>query len=664
MRLPICWLKDFVKCNYPIEEIAETFTEIGFECEEILEVEGEKVLDLSVPSNRTDILSIYGLSREFATAKNLKIKNLDLEDISIENKYPIELKSENCKSYLGVHLRISSKEDEHIKKMLKLMGRNSISPLIDLTNYVLFETGQPLHLFPYSSVEKGIVVETANKKVKFNALDGNSYNLSPKDLLIKNKKGESLALAGIIGSEEGSSKDSDKEFLLEAACFKNSSTRQSAERINLLTDSSYRFQRTVDPKGFLIGAKRYLWWLNKLGWTNKVETATLVEGKKERARTITIKTSEINSRLGMDIEDEKIHQILASLGILKISKDKDGKWKETWKIKSKKGLRKGEWLIPSYRTDLSIPEDLIEEVIRVYGYSNLKETLPKIEMSASSSDDFFHIEKSLIDTLVSFGGRQEIRSSLISEELGKLGKSITGNKGLKILNPRSEEKSFLRNSIVASLLRGHENSRKKGFSSGWAFEIGKVFNDTQELLNLGLIAKEEEDGVRLIKNLIEDLALKWNSSVNYSESNTGPFLENSKLSIVSDVFTGSLGAFQIEIGSRKEIVWVCELNLNLYWPMPKLKINDLPKHKFVYRDLNIKTKNSEETKKITSLIKSLKIDIVEEIFLFDVYKKKENWNLTWRLVIGDGQKSYTDEEINKAMEDFKNEIKKNNILLN
>ena len=663
MRLPICWLKDFVRCDYSVEEIADTFTAIGFECEEILDVEGEKVLDLSTPSNRTDILSIYGLAREFSTAKNLKIKNLELEDISVENNYPISVNSKKCNSYLGVHLAVSSKENPRIAKMLKLMGRNSISPLVDLTNYVLFETGQPLHLFPFSSVQNGIVVDLAKKKIKFNALDGNSYNLSKEDLLIKDKEGNPLALAGIIGSEEGSSKDTSKEFLLEAACFENSSVRESANRINLLTDSSYRFQRNVDPEGFSIGARRYLWWLNEMKWTNQIKTATLVQKEKTKEKTIDIKTSEINSRLGMMIEDEKISQILASLGILKMSKDKDGRWKETWKIKSKKGLRKGEWLIPSYRTDLSIPEDIIEEVIRVYGYANLKESLPKVGISASRLDDFYHIEKYLIDTLVSFGGRQEIRSSLLSKELAVFGEHISKNKPLKILNPRSEEKSFLRNSISTSLLKGHELSRKKGFSSSWCFEIGKVFNSTKELLNLGIIVGEEEDGVRFIKNLIEYIAKKWNSSVDYSNSSNSVFLEDSTLSVSSKVFKGSIGAIQIEIGSKKELVWLCELNLDLHWPMPKLKIIDLPKHKFAYRDLNIRTRNSEETERLTGVIKGIKINRIQEIFLFDIYKKKQDWNLTWRLVIGDGKKSYTDEEIHQATEDFKNEIRKNNIAL-
>ena len=182
-------------------------------------------------------------------------------------------------------------------------------------------------------------------------------------------------------------------------------------------------------------------------------------------------------------------------------------------------------------------------------------------------------------------------------------------------------------------------------------------------MNLGIIAREEEDGVRFIKNLIENIAKKWNSSVAYSDSDDKVFLDSSTLSVNSDVFKGVIGAIQIEIGSKKELVWLCELNLNLHWPMPKTKIINLPKHKFAYRDLNIKTSNHEETKKLTDVIKELKIDMIQEIFLFDIYKKKQDWNLTWRLVIGDGKKSYTDEEINKAIEDFKNEIRKNNIVL-
>ncbi|MBG97814.1 hypothetical protein CL659_01670 [bacterium] len=660
MRLPICWLKEFIQCSYSTQEIADIFTEIGFECEEILEVEGEKVLDLSTPSNRTDVLSIYGLAREFATAKNLEIKKLELKDFPIDNKYPIKIESKNCQSYLGVHLKIKPEANAHIEKMLKLMGRNPINPLVDLTNYVLFETGQPLHLFPFNVMNDGVKISLANKKIKFNALDDKSYEIEAGDLLVQNKSNEPLALAGIIGSKKGSSDVSDSEFLLEAACFKNSSTRQSANRLNLSTDSSYRFQRIVDPKGFLLGAKRYLWWLDNLGWTNQVYSASSVEETLEN-HSISIKASEINKRLGMNIPEERVVQILESLGIRQISKDREGNWNDSWKIKRKKGLRKGEWLIPSHRTDLSIPEDLIEEVIRVYGYTGLKETLPKIQIKTSKMDDIFQLEEFLIDTLLSFGGRQEIRSSLVSEGLTLFGKSVLENKPVKLLNPRSKEKAFLRNSISACLLKGHEDSRKKDFQSTWSFEVGKVFKENEESLHLGLLIPEEDGGSRLIKTILESIAQKWNSEVFYFDVKNNYFLDSSALKIEAKVFQGLLGAIEIEIGSKKELVWSCELELKILWPMPKQKAKELPSHKFSHRDLTVNTKSSDEVKKVTSVIAKIKLDLIHEIYLFDVYKKKENWNLTWRLVIGDGKKSYKDSEINQAFELFKKELKKNGI---
>jgi|GEM_PF-2787636 len=660
MRLPICWLKKFIQCNYSTQQIADIFTEIGFECEEILELDGEKVLDLSTPSNRTDVLSIYGLAREFATAKNLEIKKLDLKSFPIDNKYPIKTESKNCKSYLGVHLKIKSQKNAHIEKMLKLMGRNPINPLVDLTNYVLFETGQPLHLFPFNVMNDGVEIKEAKKKIKFNALDGKIYEIKAGDLLVQNRSDEPLAIAGIIGSKKGSSEVSDSEFLLEAACFKNSSTRQTANRLNLSTDSSYRFQRIVDPKGFLLAAKRYLWWLDHLGWTNEIYSASLVE-ENLKNHLITIKASEVNKRLGMDIPEERVIQILDSLGIKQISKDREGEWNESWKIKRKKGLRKGEWLVPSYRTDLSIPEDLIEEVIRVYGYTGLKETLPKVQIKTSKMDDIFQLEEFLIDALLSFGGRQEIRSSLVSKELTLLGKSVLKNKPIKLLNPRSKEKAFLRNSISACLLKGHEDSRKKDFQSDWSFEVGKVFSESGEKLHLGFLVPEENGGARFVKTMLENISKKWNSEVFYSDIEDDYFLDSSALSIEAKIFQGFLGAFEIEIGSKKELVWSCELELKVLWPMPKQKAKELPSHKFSYRDLTINTKSSSEIKRLTSIVSKIQINLIHEIYLFDVYKKKEDWNLTWRLIIGNGKKSYKDSEINQAFELFKEELKKNGI---
>tara|TARA_B100000530_G_scaffold335724_1_gene288533 strand:- start:1063 stop:3045 length:1983 start_codon:yes stop_codon:yes gene_type:complete len=660
MRLPICWLKTFIQCSYSTQEIADIFTEIGFECEEILEIDGEKVLDLSTPSNRTDVLSIYGLAREFATAKDLKINKLNLKDFPIENKYPIKIESKNCQSYLGVHLKIKSQKNAHIEKMLKLMGRNPINPLVDLTNYVLFEIGQPLHLFPFNVMNDGVKITGAKKKIKFNALDEKVYKVEAGDLLVQNSSNEPLALAGIIGSKKGSSEVSDSEFLLEAACFKNSSTRQTANRLNLSTDSSYRFQRIVDPRGFLLAAKRYLWWLDHLGWTNEIHSASLIEESLED-HLITIKASEINKRLGMNIPEERVIQILDSLGIKQVSKDREGRWNESWKVKRKKGLRKGEWLVPSYRTDLSIPEDLVEEVIRVYGYTDLKETLPKIEIKTSKIDDIFQLEEFLIDALLSFGGRQEIRSSLVSEELTLLGTSALKKKPVKILNPRSKEKAFLRNSISACLLKGHEDSRKKDFQSNWSFEVGKVFSKSGEKLHLGLLVPEEEGGARFIKTILENIAQKWNTEVFYFDIEDDYFLDSSALKIETKIFQGLLGAFEIEIGSKKELVWSCELELKVLWPMPKQQARALPSHKFSYRDLTINTKSSSEIKKLTSVISKIQIDLIHEIYLFDVYKKKENWNLTWRLIIGSGKKSYKDSEINQAFELFKEELKKSGI---
>ncbi|MCH7493957.1 phenylalanine--tRNA ligase subunit beta, partial [bacterium] len=332
MRLPLFWLREFVDAPDGVGEVADLLTAIGLACEEELEVGGDAVLELATPSNRTDVLSIYGLAREVAAKTGAPLLGLPLGRLPATQggAVAVELADGRCPRYLGLPVRLEAGADSGVERRLVAMGRTPINPLVDLANVVLFETGQPLHLFARDKVAGGILVRDAKKGERMMGLDGEEHALAPGDLLITSG-GEPVALAGVLGGLESGADGGAGEYLLESATFDAGSVRQSAQRLGLATDSSYRFERGVDPAGWEVGARRFLWWCERLGWGGADGPAVLAGAAAPPRAAIPLPPGEAKRRLGLEIADEDAAAILERLGF---------------------GRGGGGWLAPSWRVDV------------------------------------------------------------------------------------------------------------------------------------------------------------------------------------------------------------------------------------------------------------------------------------------------------------------------
>ncbi|MBC8514360.1 hypothetical protein H8D30_00670, partial [bacterium] len=317
MLAPLKWIEEFVPLHLPARKVADLFTSIGLECEGIGVVEGTEVLELDTPSNRTDILSIYGLARELAVRTDQPLSPLstkraiysEVGDGAVE----IQLLDDQCQHYLGIPLQLSPSPHTDLSEKLLWMGRNPIHPVVDLANVVLFETGQPLHLFGRAHLEKGLQVGVGRTGC-FEGLDGEAYDLSPSDLLVLSGE-EVLAIAGLLGGCRSAAQEGEGAFYLEAATFAPHRVRRTGRRLSLSTDSSYRFERGVDPQGYLLGAERFLWWVKKLGWGGQEGEGSFVGNSHDASLTIPWQGKEVESRLGFALPPHEEERIFFGLGL-------------------------------------------------------------------------------------------------------------------------------------------------------------------------------------------------------------------------------------------------------------------------------------------------------------------------------------------------------------
>ena len=636
MRLPLKWLQEFVPLKASPEEAADLFTSIGLECEEIIEGEGTVILNLSTPSNRTDVLSIHGLAREVSARTGLPLLPLERQELAqglLGTPVSIAIKDKRCERYLGVPLALSPKPHAELALKLSWMDRNPIHPVVDLANVVLFETGQPLHLFKRSAVSGGITVDSGRAE-RMEGLDGISYALEREDLLISSG-GRAVALAGVLGGAEGAAGPGQGTYLLECAFFHPAAVRASARRLALSTDASFRFERGCDPLGYALGAGRYLWWISRLGWGGQDAPATLVGGDPPPPSHIPWPEGELERRLGFSLPGKEEERILSALGL---ERDGDG------------------WLPPSFRWDLSLTEDLLEEVARIHGYQDLPETIPPATGAAATWAPGLATERLLVDILVRAGGRQEIRSSLLSQDLAQAGVPLAGGgTPPAVANPRSKERSHLRTALLPGLLAGHAKTRRHGAPSGWSFEVGTRFTGRGEERAVAVLLPQDTPpagwagdrppgAAGSLKGLFAEVAGRWDLELTRVGAEIAGFLPGTARRFNAEGMEGAMGAVKIEVGSRTEVVWGGEAGHTLPWPPPHAIGSHPPSSAAVARDLTVRVRGEKDAGRVAALFEDHRHPFLESASLVVRYVDGEETALTWRLVLR-GEKTLQDTEI-------------------
>ncbi len=439
--------------------------------------DSDTLLELEVTPNRPDLLSHAGMARELATLlKTPLISEKSPVADSTEAKADfIELKSpESCPFYTATRIDDVKVAESPgwLKERLTSIGLRPINNIVDITNFVLHETGQPLHAFDAAKVTGALVIRQAKDGEQFTALDETVHTLTPEDLLISDESGAALALAGVMGGLDSGVTAETKSILLESAYFTPSNIRRTSRRTFLSSDSSYRFERGADPKAILPAAALAI---NLIGASaDTIQTAGVLPLPPT---PVTLDLEKLHHLLGNSISTEAAEEILTRLGLAKQS---DGKW-----------------TIPSFRQDLTRHIDLAEEITRVHGLANVPSRLRATLVPTSETDAAYDADMILRRRLAALGLYECQTIKLIAEkqltDILPLRPMLEGDL-IRVKSPLSEDHAIMRPSIVPGLVASAERNARQQSKSLRLFEMGRVFRNAGG----GKALDQESDSLALL----------------------------------------------------------------------------------------------------------------------------------------------------------------------
>lgn len=418
----------------------------------------DTILDVEVTPNRPDLLSHLGMAREIATLVNkpLKVPAAVAETASAstpQQQEGIELQaSAACPHYTARIIRgvKVGPSPEWLQKKLEAVGLRSINNIVDVTNYVMLELGQPLHAFDLAKVNGGIRVRFACEGEKFLALDGKEYTLAPHHLVIADHA-RALAIAGVMGGEESGVTDTTTDILLESAYFDAPGIRRASRELGLSSDSSYRFERGVDPQGIVRASERAVGLILEVAGGTAKPALQVAGSANPGTHSVPFRLERCRAVLGAEVSEAQVDQILTGFGLTKTAEG---------------------WLAPSFRQDLTREVDLIEEVARVIGI----EAVPargRTGFFQSSEADRRHDQATrLRQRLASLGFHEARGLTLISEKGLAL---FPVENVLRVRNPLNEDQVILRPSLLSGLLEAVERNLRVGIKDLRLFEVGRIF---------------------------------------------------------------------------------------------------------------------------------------------------------------------------------------------
>jgi len=590
------------------------------------------VLDVEITPNRGDCASIIGIAREVSaiTGNPLKMPVISYpeteekaEDIgSVVIKEP-----DKCKRYsAGIIKDVQIKPSPFwMRYRLYLSGIRAINNIVDITNYVMLEMGQPLHAFDLNRL-KGpkIVVRCAERDEEFTTLDGVTHKLFPEILLICDAE-RPVALAGIMGGLNSEIEEDTKDVFLEAAFFDPITIRRGAKLLGISTEASYRFERGVDIEGVVRGLKRAIYLMYKLAAGKPAKGVIDNYPRPYKPTSILLDPEKANRFLGTELSKEEIKTYLGALH-MKVREENKGKL---------------EVIPPSFRMDISREVDLFEEIARLNGYENIPTTLPYIRPSEEEEAVELEIEQKLKEIMVGMGYTEIITYSFISPEHKKL-IGIPGD-FIKIINPLTKDQSVMRTSLVPGMLETIKTNINYGEPNLRLFEIGKLFLNNEggvkEKLSLcagitGLYekktwySKERKADFYDIKGAAETL-LKSISPKSFSFKRDVPpsWYEEEEFCVVESQGKrlGQMGKVAEKVLSALDIeqdIYLMEIDLDsvVNYFLEPTRFKPFSRFPAVYRDISVIVKKEVESRQIEEIIKEIGGDIVESVHLFDLYE--------------------------------------------
>ncbi len=522
MKLPLLWLKDYIRTSRPDREIADIFTSIGHMMDE--PVKGG-VLSLEVRQNRADCLSILGLARELSAVTGEKVIEPEASDQRSTQEKLLVVESKNkVKRFYALHIKANTQgPPRFIKERLELYGIPSINNIVDTTNFVMVELGQPMHAFDVRKLAEGkLIVRDAKNREEFSTLLGTTIYLSDDDLVISDSK-KVLGLAGVIGGNSSGVDFNSSEFIIEAANYDQASIRRSSRRHNIRTEASTRLEKFLSPKLPGIAMNRFIQILteNDVGFT-ALGLEDFANCKEKEP--LKFNTTELKRLGGMDIKPEQVANILERLGI-KVKANSD-----RWELD-----------IPYYRTDIKCEEDIVEEILRIHGYENIPSIPLNTAPPKESTSPEYKMEDKIRDLFVSMGFDEHITEPLV--------KSSLKENEILLENPLNKDADSLRTEVTQTLRNALTAYAKHKIRGAKIFEVGKQYskmggNFLEERVASALV--DESIPYRELKGYLETLL----NNLSIADYNVNP--KNSEGAIMQGNLTlGKIkrGNFTLYIGA-------------------------------------------------------------------------------------------------------------------
>ncbi len=677
MKIYTQWLRDFIDLKPPLENIADRLTMAGLEVKKIEPAADRKefLWEVEITTNRPDWLSHYGVAREIAAVENLSLK-APLIDPAANRPLPtgwkIDVKElEGCPYYTGVYIEglTNQQTPDFIKDRLLACGIRSISLVVDITNYVLLETGQPLHAFDADLIKgQQIIVRHAKASEKFTAINGTEYALESQDIVIADAE-RSVALAGVMGGKDSEVSDRTRNIFLESAYFHPRWIRMTSRRHSLASDSSYRFERRVDPEFVDFARERALTLIRQYGKPRFISGVLKIGQKpKLEKERVHLNPSEVEKILGHAIKGSTVASLLTRLGL-------------EVKQEAQSSLNVG---IPSYRIDLTRPVDLVEEVARLYGFDNIPEILPSMVPIEQKPNARQKVEEFAQTFFPGAGFFETVTFSLVT------GQGLDPEKDLKaavpIKNPLNQELGWMRPVLLPSLLNVVQKNLNVGEKSVQIFEIANRYR----LGSKGPHPEEEKVAALALSGLYrEKLWADPEREMSFFDlkGSVQQFLEGcgiekcawkkSSKPYFRSAVSESISAGGMELGAAGEVhpkllrewglkskVFYAELSLEAVSSLAKWlrPLAEIPRFPSIERDLSLLVPESTKAGLIEEEIYQRGKGLIAHVRLFDLFQggriPKGHKNLAFRVVYQSLDRTLVSDEIQKLHTDIASEIVK------
>lgn len=634
-------------------------TKVGVDINEILG-RTDVILDVSVTANRPDCNSIWGIAREVGAVLHKTVKapvtSYTATPERIFNLLDVQVAdAELCPRYMAKAVKNIKicESPKIIKDRLRAVGIKPINNIVDITNYILIELGQPMHAFDYEKIAgHRIIVRRAEEGETITTLDNTAHNLD-NDVLVIADTEKPLAVAGIMGGLDSGISNDTHTIIFESAKFARDNVRRTSRKLNLKSDSSARFEKGIDFLSQAIAIDRALTLIQTNGWGTIISGTIDTNMNAVKPRTLTVPYKKINNILGIKVPTEKMVEILNSLQIKTVVKGK-----------------RLECQIPAYREDIEGANDLAEEIIRLYGYNKIKSTLfADASKQTMGGRDAFRTKEDLLKRILTAKGANEIITySFISPktfDILRLPKNDALRNAIPILNPLGEDVSIMRTTLVGSMLSIIGSNFSKNNKDGIFFETSKVFAPKAlplkdfpvetETLCVGMYGADYDffalkgllDSVFSAFKIDKTTYVRVNKHYLHEGRSAEIFVEGESVGYIGEVYPDVQEAYEIDTR-----VYVAEINLVKLFAhaVDHREFKALPKYPAISRDLALLVKDGVSSDQVVAVIRKVtNRKLLESVEIFDVYKgqgvPKGNTSIALTVVFRAPDRTLTDDEV-------------------